>query len=437
MNGRVTSVRWRILLLLFFAGFVSYVLRTNMSIAGKSLMTDLGLSQMQLGLVLAAFAWGYGIFQLPGGVLGDRIGARRAMTILLVLWGILNLLIALVPKTSVASPTVILGSLIGLRFLMGVAQAPLYPITGGGTTCNWFPIGGWAFPTGLQNAGLTLGSAATGPLVAWLMERMGWRLSFVVTAPMAFVLAGVWWWYVRDTPAEHAAVSSGERALIDAGRPSAAEAAQGQERGVWKAVLKDRNMRLLTASYFCNNYVFYFFFNWLFIYLVDERGFKILQGGFYAAAPWLTGTVTAIAGGIVCDRLTRRRGIRFAAKWTAVPCTIGEAVLIAAAAMAGNPYVAVVLLSLCLGLQQFTDSAYWAATISVSGRHASTACGLLNMGGNVVGGVGALLVPFTVKTLGWVPALATGSIFALIAAVLWIWIRADEPLTFANGSLLE
>jgi ACS family glucarate transporter-like MFS transporter len=435
MTGRVTSVRWRILALLFFAGFVSYVLRTNMSIAGKSLMTDLGLSQMQLGLVLAAFAWGYGIFQLPGGVLGDRIGARRAMTILLVLWGVLNLLIAVVPKASVASPTVILGSLIGFRFLMGVAQAPLYPITGGGTTCNWFPTGGWAFPTGLQNAGLTLGSAATGPLVAWLMERMGWRLSFVVTAPMAFVVAGVWWWYVRDTPAEHSAVNPGELALIDAGRPSAATS--GQERGIWKVVLKDRNMRMLTASYFCNNYVFYFFFNWLFIYLVDSRGFKILQGGFYAAAPWLTGTVAAVLGGIVCDRLTRRYGIRRAARLTVIPFAVGEAVLIAAAAMAGNPYVAVVLLSLCLGCQQFTDATYWAATISVSGRHASTACGLLNTGGNVVGGIGALLVPFMVKTLGWGAALATGSLFALIAAVLWIWIRADEPLAFADRSLLE
>ena len=81
MMDRTTSVRWRILGLLFCAGFVAYVLRTNMSIAGQRLMTDLGLSQMQLGLVLAAFAWGYAIFQLHGGVLGDRMGARRAMTL--------------------------------------------------------------------------------------------------------------------------------------------------------------------------------------------------------------------------------------------------------------------------------------------------------------------------------------------------------------------
>ncbi len=426
MTLQATSVRWRILVLLVFVGFVAYLLRANMSVAGEKMMSDLGLSQMQLGFVLAAFVWGYAIFQVPGGVFGDRMGARRAMTLALIAWGILNLLIALVPKRSAASPAMILGSLMGLRFLMGAAQAPLYPVTGGRTTCNWFPVGGWAFPSGLQNVGLTLGDAASGPVIAWLMLRVGWRQSFVVTAPLAFVLAGVWWWYVRDSPAEHAAVNSNELALINADRPP--HAVVETDRAAWTLVLKDRDVLLLTLSYFCNNYVFFFFFNWLYIYLVDSRGFKILEGGFYAAAPWLTGTVTAVLGGLTSDRITRRFGIRWGARVPAIAGMIGAAGLIAAAARAHSPYVAVVLLSLCLGCQQFTDASYWAATISVAGRRASTACGLLNMGGSVVGVIGALLVPFTVKTLGWGAALATSSLFAIIAAVLWIWIRADKPL---------
>jgi len=236
----------------------------------------------------------------------------------------------------------------------------------------------------------------------------------------------VWWWYARDTPAEHPGVSPAELAIIDTGRPP--HAVPSTERGLWKRVLRDRDVLLLTLSYFCNNYVFYFFFNWLFIYLVDQRGFKILEGGFYAAAPWLTGTVMAIGGGLLCDRLSRRLGIRWGCRVPAMLGMLLAAVLIAAAATASNATVAVVLLSLCLGFQQFTDSAYWAATISVAGRHASTACGLLNMGGSVVGGIEALLVPITVKAFGWVAALATGSLFALAAAVLWLWIRADKPL---------
>ena len=141
----------------------------------------------------------------------------------------------------------------------------------------------WAFPNGLTNAGLTLGSAATGPLVAWLMERAGWRQSFVLTAPLAFVFAAVWWWYARDAPADHPGVSQEELDLIDAERPppTAAEC----EAGSWKAVLRNREVLLLAASYFCSNYLFYFFFNWLFIYLVQSRGFAMLEGGFYAAPP--------------------------------------------------------------------------------------------------------------------------------------------------------
>ena len=72
-------MHWTILVLLFLASFVAYVLRTNMSVAGEALEADLGLSQVQLGMVLAAFAWGYGIFQFPGGIFGQAQGARRAL----------------------------------------------------------------------------------------------------------------------------------------------------------------------------------------------------------------------------------------------------------------------------------------------------------------------------------------------------------------------
>lgn len=428
--GRSSSVRWIILALLFLASFVAYVLRTNMSIAGESVMADLGLSKLQLGTVLAAFAWGYALFQFPGGILGDWIGARRALTLIAVGWGVLNLLIGLVPGRSLASPSVIVGTLIGLRFLMGAAQAPLYPVTGGGTICNWFPVASWAFPNGLTNAGLTLGSAAAGPLIAWLMGTLGWRQSFVVTAPLAFLLAGVWWWYGRDCPAEHASVSQSELELIEANRPPPRGASDAS--GAWRLVLRNREILLLTASYFCSNYVFYFFFNWLFIYLVDSRKFQILEGGYFAAAPWITGAVGATIGGFACDRLSKAIGARWGCRLPSIIGLVLAGGLIIAAARARDPLVAVIFLSLCLGAQQLTEGAYWAATISVAGRRASAACGVLNTGGNVVGGIGALLVPLTVEALGWPAALGTASIFAMVGAALWLWVRADLPMAEAS-----
>lgn len=417
------GIRWRVLLLLVLIGFVAYLLRSNMSVAGERMMDDLGLSQMQLGIVLAAFAWGYALFQLPGGVLGEWLGGRKALALLLLAWAGVNTLVAVVPGTDAATPLVIVGVLVALRFAMGAAQAPLFPITGA-MISRWFPPNGWALPNGLTNTGLTLGSAATGPLIAWLAGGVGWRLSFVLTAPIAVLLTVLWWWYARDRPEEHPAVGEAERASIRAGRGAEAEATPGE----WTVVLRDRNVLLITLSYFLSNYVFYFFFNWLYVYLVDVRRFAALEGGAMAAAPWVVGALGAFLGGWTCDRLSRQRGIRHGSRVVSLTGLLLAGVFILAAASATSPYVAVVWLSLCLASQQFTDSAAWAATTSVGGRHAAAACGVLNTGGNVVGGVGALLVPFTARELGWPVALGSAALFALLGAILWCWIRADEVI---------
>jgi ACS family glucarate transporter-like MFS transporter len=421
-----THVRWAILALLFMVSFVAYVLRTNMSIAGENIMADLGLSKIQLGMVFSAFAWGYAIFQFPGGIFGDIVGSRRALSLIAVMWGILTLATGLVPGTTLASTTLILTTLIVLRFLIGVAQAPLFPVLGGGTIGTWFPVSGWAFPNGLTSTGLTLGAAATAPLVVWLMESLGWRESFVLTAPMAFLIAGVWWWYARDDPADHPRISKQELDLITADRPSPEQAVD--DKTAWKRVLKNRDILLLTASYFCMNYVFYIFFNWFFIYLVDDRQFEILEGGYFAAAPWIVGALGASVGGLWCDRLCKRIGPRWGCR---IPGIVGLSLvagLLFLGATARNPYLAVVLLSLSFGCTQLTEGAYWAAAISVSGRHASAAAGVMNTGGNVVGGIGALLVPITAEAFGWVPALATGSVFAMLGVGLWLFVRADTPM---------
>ncbi len=288
-RARPTAIRWRICALMIVVSFVAYLLRSNMSVAGVPMSADLGLSHVQLGAVLAAFAWGYAIFQFPGGLLGDVIGARRALTILAALWGVLNLLVAFVPGTAAGSATAVVLALMTLRFLMGAAQAPLFPIIGGGTTCHWFPVSGWALPNALQNFGATFGAAAAGPLIAWLMERFGWRASFLLTAPAALLCAGLWWWYVRDRPSEHVEVNAEERRLIEAGRT--AKDLAPVEPGAWRVVIRNRQVQILTAGYFCVNYLFYFFFNWLFVYLIENRGFKLLEGGWYASIPWMAGAV--------------------------------------------------------------------------------------------------------------------------------------------------
>jgi ACS family glucarate transporter-like MFS transporter len=413
-----------ILGLLFLLAFVAYILRLNLSVAGKFMMDDLGLTQIQLGWALSAFVWGYTIFQFPGGIFGGWLGPRRALTLVVVAWGVITVFTGLLPGVIFAATTASLFVLISLRFLQGVFQGPYFP-TQAGAIEAWFPPAGWAFPNSLVSTGLGLGAAATPPLIAWLMVTIGWRESFYVTAPLALLAAAVWWRIARDTPAEHPGVGEAELELIRGDRMPPDSG--GHARDGWKRLLTNRDTVLLAASYMLMNYVFYIFFSWFFIYLVDVRGFSILGGGVLAATPFVVGALSAAVGGFVCDRLCRRIGPRWGCRWTAIGGLAVAALLLFAGATAPNPYLAVLFLSLCFGGTQFTEGAYWSAQTYVAGPDTAPATGILNTGGNLAGAIATPLVPILAAHFGWIAALASGSVFAVLAAALWLLIRADRP----------
>ncbi|HEX6260381.1 MAG TPA: MFS transporter [Woeseiaceae bacterium] len=423
---RPSAIRWRVLALLVLASFISYVLRYNVSTAGPEMMTDLGLTEQQLGYILAAFTAGYTIFQFPGGVFGVRLGPRRAMTIIMVLWGLLTILTSAVPGTSVSGTTLTVVALIAVRFLVGAAHAPIYPLTGG-VVERWFPIGSWALPNGLSSAGLTLGTAASAPLLVWMMAEMGWRESFVLLGPIGFIGAFLWWWYVRDNPSEHPSVNAEEAALIVANRPVAVPKA-GDDRPGWQRVLKDRNVLLLTLSYFCMNYIFYLMFNWVFYYMVEVREFESQQAGFFISIQWIAAAVGATLGGFLCDFLCRRIGLRQGCAWPAMAGVAASGLFLLFGSITLSAYVAVTCLALSFLCNQITEAAFWAAGIGVGAKNAAAACGVMNTGGNAAGFVNALLVPFTAATFGWTAAMVTGTVFAMVSASLWLFIRADEPV---------
>jgi MFS family permease len=151
-ENKASTVRLRILGLLVVMSFVAYLLRTNLSFAAPEMMADLGLSEIQWGYVMAAFTAGYTIFQFPGGVLGDRLGPRRVLTWLLILWVILTLVTSLVPGSGTSSAVVVIGSLMLVRFLVGVTHAPVFPVISTAVV-RWFPPGRWALPQGLSSTG--------------------------------------------------------------------------------------------------------------------------------------------------------------------------------------------------------------------------------------------------------------------------------------------
>jgi ACS family glucarate transporter-like MFS transporter len=425
---RVMPVRYRILVVLIVLSFINYLLRNNISVAIPSIRQEFGFSSTEIGWILGSFNISYALFQIPGGVFGEHYGPRRALAFIAITWGVLTLLTGFAPALMAASATGAMVSLIVVRFLMGVANAPIFPIMTG-AIARWFPAGGWAFPNSLSSMGLTLGQAAIGPIVTLLIIRFGWRESFYVLAPLGFLVGAWWYWYGRDKPVDHRAITRDEIDLIDRDRdPAFTDAA---DTGTWREVLARRDVLLLAASYFCMNVVFYMFAQWLFTYLVEERGFTLLEGGFLYALPFATGAALAVAGGFICDLLCRRIGARWGCRLPAMTGLILVAVFLLAGVYAINPYMAVGLLSLCFGFTQFTEGAFASASTYTGGPHAATAYGVVNTGGNAAGFL-APVIGIMLDQFGWLPTLASGSVFAVAGAALWLFIdvqrRSGRPV---------
>jgi len=429
-GARPTYVRWKVLAVLALASFISYVLRTNLSFAAPEMMSDLGLDEVQWGWVLAGFTVGYAVFQFPGGVVGDRLGPRRVLTAIAVLWALLTVVTSLVPGQESASTWLIIATLFLVRLLVGAAHAPIFPVVNA-SIVRWFPVGGWALPSGLTSTGLTLGGAAAAIVVPLIIVQLGWRTAFLCIAPLGLLTAAAWWWYSRDDPADHPGVNDAEEKLIKAGREdqdmTEAEPSEARQAD-WLRVLKNRDVLLLMLSYSSMNFVFYIVFNWFFYYLVEVRAFSATDAGFVASAQWVAGAAGAALGGWLCDRMCGTLGMRWGCRWPVIIGMAASALLLLVGAFHSNASIAVASMVLLFFFNQLNEGPYWATSIAVGGRHAGAAGGVMNTGANVMGVVNALLVPFFAHAFGWTFAIASGAGFALLGLLLMLFVRADRTL---------
>src|ERR1700737_1029013 len=116
MPPKRTNIRWLLIGWTFLISAIAYLDRVNISIAGKSIAKEYGLTDIQLGYVFSAFVLGYALFQPPWGGLAPRFGARWALALALFWWGVFTTLVVIVPPTLASSLLI----LIAIRFALGI-----------------------------------------------------------------------------------------------------------------------------------------------------------------------------------------------------------------------------------------------------------------------------------------------------------------------------
>lgn len=416
-------VRWRIFGFLFGIGFLAYLHQRGITVAAARIIPELHISQMQIGWLEQAFVIGYALFQVPGGVFGQRWGAR---------WTFLGVgcLSALCVATTALSPHALAGpalfvALFAAQFMLGVSHAPIFPVSTG-VFESWFPPRQWGLVQGLQTMGLSFGAALAPPLIAALMTTIGWQQALLWTAAPAIPLYLCWAWYGRNSPREHRAVSPQELAeLHDTGSEQINARLTMREL---LAILRDRNVLLLALSYLAMNYVFYLLANWCFLYLVQQRGFSVLEGGWLAVAPPIMAGIGAGVGGAFASALFVRLGSRRGLRLTPLLALPAAGVLLIVAVHAANAYLAVALLALCYGLVELTEGSYWAAAMTIGRSNTMAVSGVLNTGGNLGGVIGIPVVAYLSGHGHWNAAFLIGSGFALLSAAAWLLIDASQVI---------
>jgi ACS family glucarate transporter-like MFS transporter len=414
-------IRWRIFSFLFGFGFLAYVQQKTITVAAERMMPELGLSQLQIGWLEQAFVLGYAIFQMPGGIVGQRLGARRTFVIIGSTAFLATIATPLAPEFFSGRGLFI--ALLGAQVLLGCSQGAIFPVSAGVFEA-WFPPNRWSFVQGLQTMGLQLGAALTPPLIASLMAALGWQHALLWASLPALALIALWGWYARNTPREHPAVSAHELAEIGAHHSAPGEATVDAAINVGRvwALVRNRNVLLLGISYLCMNYTFYLLSNWVFLYLIQERKFSLLESGWLATAPPLAAAVGAGIGGVATTMLCRRFGNRWGFRLMPMVTLPLSGVLLLLAVNAANPYLAVAALALCFGSVELTEGAYWGAGMTVGRGDTMAVCGFMNTGGNLGGIIGIPIVAYFSSQHLWFLAFAVGGGFALVGALAWLGI---------------
>lgn len=403
---RPTQARRVVLALVVGAYVITYMDRVNISSAMPVIQQKLGLSIIEVGWIFSLFRWGYALFQIPGGWLGDRIGPRRALSYVVCWWS------AFTSLTSFAWSALSIGI---CRFFFGVGEAGAFPIATRSLS-RWTPPEERGFSQGLPHAASRLGAALTPPLVVFIMINFGWRIPFLLFGGLGLIWAVLWHAYYRDNPSEHPSVNAAELEIIQRGMVTSERNAGGAHSVPWRAILANPTVWTLSLVYFCYGYSIDIYTDWFPKYLYDSRGLNLVKMGILASFPFLAGAAGDLVGGWFSDRWAARTGnLKVARRAVAVLGFIIAAGCILPATFTTHTLTSVLFSCAAVFGLELTVGVSWAIPLDIGGDYAGSIASIMNTFGNLGSAISPVLLGYMVRLYGWSVPFVVSSILCVIA----------------------
>jgi len=421
--------RWYVMFLISLMYLITYLDRVNISTVAPVISKEFGFDKVTMGVIFSAFVWSYAAFQVPGGWLGDRLGPRRVLAVIVSYWSIMTAFTA--AATSALSFTII-------RFLFGIGEAGAFPVATRAMQ-QWYPRQERGLCQGISHSASRLGAAIAPPLVVAIMATLGWHWVFYICGAVGILWSVLWYLSYRNLPEEHGLVSKAELAYIrgvDAkGNIKPPEHTQ-QENVPWATLLRSPNMWAIMCAYFTYVYCLWIFLTWLPSYLVEYRHFTLVKVGILASLPLWAGVIGDTVGGLAADWLFTKTGnAKLAVRLVAIVGMLGCVVFMVPAALTENPYTAVYCLTAALFFLECTIGPSWSVPMHVGGKYSGTVSGMMNMAGNIGGALSPTVFGLLVQFAGsWFAPFIVSAVLLVLGAAVWAFWLDPEASVLEKGS---
>lgn len=426
--GRKTffPTRYKMVFGTFLLAMIVLFDRILLSVAKDPVAESLALSDKQMGWAMSIFALGYALFQTPAGLYSDKYGPRKVLTAVVALWSVFTALTGAVWNYM---------TLLVVRFLFGAGEAGAFPGMAR-AIYSWIPMQERGIVNGINFSGGRLGAAFALPMVAWLIDLVEWRMTFVILGAVGLLWGVVWYLWFRNNPEDHKGMSKEEVAFIheNTNRSSKEEETVKIDFG---KLFRSKQMWLLMGQYFSSNFTFFFCLTWLFPHLKAKYNLDAIEAGFYASAPLIFGALGNWFSGFLVDYIYKRKKWALSRKIPAIIGFILASVGIVASVYMNEVTPSIIFISLAVFGADMTLSPSWSTCVDIGKQFSGTVSGTMNMAGNIGSFLTALAFPYLLDMTGSeVPFFYLAAALNMAAIFLWLAVKPQNPLKITKDDYL-
>ncbi len=412
---RATNV---VLLLMCLMYFITYLDRVNVSSAAAGFSKEFVLNKTEIGLVFSAFAYPYLAFQIFGGWISDRFGARRTLIVSGAIWAGATVL------TGMAGG---LASMLVARLLLGFGEGAAFPAA---TTAmsRWVPKSQRGYAQGITHAAARIGNAAAPAAIVLIMARYGWRESFYVCAGISFAWVAIWALTFSEFPKDHPRVTAQELASLSPPTINARHVP-------WRRLLV--RMAPVTMVYFCYGWTLWLFLSWIPQYFLHSQSLDLMRSTLFASCVFLAGVIGDTLGGVVTDKILKHSGnLRRARSAMVSVCLFLSMLSLIPLMFTHSLNVSVLFLSAGFFFSELTIGPMWATPMDIAPEHCGTASGIMNSGSALAAIISPVASGFIIDRTGnWQLPFVGSMVLMGVGVLLAYRMRPDSRFEESNESV--